>query len=84
MGDELGSTIRKAFRTNNRSMFAGSVLVSQPIYMGGSITAMNRMADINEMIASDNYDLIRQNTLYEIDAAYWLVVSLKHNWLRVI
>ncbi len=78
MGDELGSTIRKAFRTNNRSMFAGSVLVSQPIYMGGSITAMNRMADINEMIASDNYDLIRQNTLYEIDAAYWLVVSLKH------
>ena len=77
LGDELGSTIRQAFRTNNRNMFAGSVLVSQPLYMGGSITALNRIAEINETIADDNYDMLLQNVLYEIEATYWLVVSLR-------
>lgn len=77
MGNELGSTIRKAFRTNNRNMFAGSVMISQPLYMGGSITALNRMADINEEMADNSYDVVRQNLIYDIDAAYWLVVSLR-------
>ena len=77
LGDEFGSTIRQAFRTNNRNMFAGSVLVSQPLYMGGSITALNRIAEINETIADDNYDMLLQNVLYEIEATYWLVVSLR-------
>ena len=77
MGNELGSTIRKAFRTNNRNMFAGSVMISQPLYMGGSITALNRMADISEDMADNSYDVVRQNLIYDIDAAYWLVVSLR-------
>ena len=77
VGDEFGSTIRKAFRTNNRNMFAGSVMVSQPLYMGGSINALNRIAELNETIADDNYDMLLQNVLYEIEATYWLVVSLR-------
>lgn len=77
MGDELGSTIRKAFRTNNRNMFAGSVMVSQPLYMGGSIRAMNRVAELNATLADNNYDMLLQNVLYEIDTTYWLVVSLR-------
>ncbi len=77
VGDEFGSTIRKAFRTNNRNMFAGSVMVSQPLYMGGSINALNRIAELHETIADDNYDMLLQNVLYEIEASYWLVVSLR-------
>ena len=77
MGDDLGSTIRQAFRTNNRNTIAGSVMFRQPIYMGGSITALNRIAELNEQLTSENYDMLVQNTLYEIDATYWLVVSLK-------
>jgi outer membrane protein TolC len=77
MGDELGSTIRKAFRTNNRNMFAGSVMLSQPLYMGGGIKALNRVAELKETMADDNYDMLLQKVLYEIDATYWLVVSLR-------
>ena len=77
IGDDFGSTIRKAFRTNNRNMFAGSVMVSQPLYMGGSIKALNRVAELNESLADNNYDMLMQNVLYEIDATYWLVVSLR-------
>ena len=76
-GNELGQTIRRAFRSNTRNMMGGSIVVSQPLYMGGSITAMNRMADINVDLAANSYDLALQNTLYELEAAYWLVVSLR-------
>ncbi len=77
IGDELGSTIRKAFRTNTHSMFAGSVMVSQPLYMGGGIKALNRVAELKEDMADNNYDMLLQNVLYEIDVTYWLVVSLR-------
>ncbi len=77
MGDDLGSTIRKAFRTNTRNMFAGAVMVSQPLYMGGSIKALNRVAELKANLADDKYDMLQQNVLYEIDATYWLVVSLR-------
>ena len=77
MGDDLGSTIRQAFRTNNRNMFAGAVMLSQPLYMGGSIKALNRVAELKANMADDNYDMLQQNVLYEIDATYWLVVSLR-------
>ena len=77
MGDELGSTIRKAFRTDTRNVFAGSVMLTQPLYMGGSIRALNRIAELNECLADNNYDMLLQNVLYEIDATYWLAVSLR-------
>ena len=59
MGNDLGASIRRAFRTNNRNM------------MGG------QMAEINTHVADDNYDLVTQQTLFEIESTYWLVVSLK-------
>ena len=77
MGDELGSTIRKAFRTDTRNVFAGSVMLTQPLYLGGSIRALNRIAELKECLADNNYDMLLQNVLYEIDATYWLAVSLR-------
>ena len=77
LGNDLGASIRRAFRTNNRNMMGGSVMVSQPLYMGGSINALNQMAEINTHVADDNYDLVTQQTLFEIESTYWLVVSLK-------
>ena len=73
-----GQRIVDAFRTDNRNMFAGSIMVTQPIYMGGSIMAMNRMADIGEKMAQNSGDAMRQATIYDADKAYWTVVSLKH------
>lgn len=73
-----GQGIVDAFRTDTRNIFAGSVLVTQPIYMGGSITAMNRMADIGVSMAQSKAEATRQATIYDTDKAYWTVVSLKH------
>ena len=73
----VGTEIRKAFRTNNRNMFGAAIMVQQPLYMGGAITAANRMADLNEELSASSTKGTIQNTLYDVDNTYWLVVSLK-------
>ncbi len=74
----LGQKIVDAFDTDTRNVFAGSVLVTQPLFMGGSIIAMNKMADINEKMAANSLEARRQATIYKLDQAYWQVVSLYH------
>ena len=77
LGNSLGNEIKDAFRTDTRSIIVGSVVVNQPVFMGGAITAANRMADISEKMATTSIDASEQNVLYDIDQTYWLVVSLK-------
>jgi len=77
-GNSIGQTIRDAFRTDTRNIFSASVMITQPIYMGGSITAANKIADISEQMAANDILNQRQNTIYDIDNAYWTVVSLKN------
>ncbi len=74
----LGQKIVDAFDTDTRNMFAGTVMFTQPLFMGGSIIAMNKMANINEQLAANSLDAQRQATLYRLDQAYWQVVSLYH------
>ena len=73
-----GQKIVDAFRTDTRNIWAGSILLTQPIFMGGSIIALNKMADINEEMAENSMEARRQTTLYTIDQTYWQVVSLTH------
>ena len=74
----LGQKIVDAFDTDTRNMFVGSVMLTQPVFMGGSIIAMNKMADINEKLAANSLEARRQATIYRLDQAYWQVVSLYH------
>lgn len=76
--DNLGQSITQAFRTDTRNAFAGSIQLTQPIYMGGAIKTLNRIADIQEEVASNTLEARRQATLYDIDNIYWQVVSLRH------
>ena len=74
----IGADIVEAFHTDTRNMWAGSILLTQPVFMGGAIIAMNKMADISESLAQNSTEAKRQATLYKIDQAYWQVVSLTH------
>ena len=73
----LGQRVVDAFRTDTRNIWAGSVMLRQPIYMGGAIIAANKIADIGEQMAANDLDMQTQSTLYSIDRAYWMVVSLR-------
>ena len=73
-----GQKIVDALRTDTRNIFAGTIMVTQPVFLGGSITALNRIADLNEQMTKNSSDAQRQAILYSTDQTYWQVVSLKH------
>ncbi len=76
-GNNIGNTIKDAFRSDTKNIYSAGIIVSQPIYMGGAIKAANDMAAIGEQMADNNISLKRQNILFAVDNAYWLAVSLK-------
>ena len=74
----IGQKLVDALDTDTRNIWAGSIMLTQPVFMGGSIIALNRLADINEKMARNSIDAREQATIYATDKAYWQVVSLRH------
>lgn len=74
----VGSEIKNGFRTDTRNIFAGAVMVTQPVYMGGAISTAKEMSNIAQRISETTLEQTRQNALYEVDNTYWLVVQLAH------
>lgn len=68
---------KSALEFDIHNVFFGAVTLTQPIYMGGKIVAMNKIAglaaDINEKLYANE----AQDVVYAVDAAYWTVVALK-------
>lgn len=56
--------------------FVGAVTLTQPLYMGGKIRALNKMAEYGQQLAGQLYDNTAREVVYTVDAAYWQVVSL--------
>ena len=77
LGNQIGQKINDAFKTDTKNVFAASVMLRQPIYMGGAITAANRLAEINQELVANEEEGMTQNTLKEIEDLYWTVVSLR-------
>ena len=59
------------------NVFFGAVTLTQPIFMGGKIVAMNKITGYAEQLAEAMHDNTAQDIIYAVDAAYWQVVSLK-------
>ncbi|MFN8239745.1 MAG: TolC family protein [Bacteroidales bacterium] len=63
------------FRLGNLYMINGGL--TQPIYMGGKIRELNRMAATTKMGAENNLRLNENELLYSVDEAYWRIISLR-------
>ena len=74
----MGQGLVDALDLNLHNVWAGAITLTQPVFMGGAIVASNKMADINEEMATNSLEMKRQSTLFNIDHAYWQVVSLRH------
>lgn len=59
------------------NVFAGALTLTQPVFMGGKIAALNKLADAGKEAAAALRDRADDEIIYGVDAAYWLVVSLK-------
>lgn len=61
---------------DTHNIFALGFTLAQPVYMGGEIRAMNKIAKFNEEMNRSLRDQAIQDVTYSVDEAYWLVVSL--------
>lgn len=68
---------KEAMEFDIHNVFFGAVTLTQPIFMGGKIVALNKLAGINEEAQRQLHRNEAQNVIYAVDAAYWTVVSLK-------
>ena len=67
---------KSALTYDIHNVFAGAVTLTQPLFMGGKIIAMNKMADYARELSGKMYDNAAKEVIYTVDAAYWQVVSL--------
>lgn len=68
---------KDALTFDTRNVFAGAVTLTQPVFMGGQIKALNDIAKYAESTAVAARNQAVQNVIYTVDEAYWLVVSLR-------
>jgi outer membrane protein len=68
---------KEAMEFDIHNVFFGAVTLTQPIFMGGKIVAMNKIAGLASDIADQLYASEAQNVVYAVDGAYWTVVALK-------
>lgn len=74
---EVAYLPKEALTFDIHNVFFGAVTLTQPIFMGGKIVAMNKLTHFAEELAVAMKDNEAQNIVYAVDAAYWQVVSLE-------
>lgn len=74
---EVAVIPKDALTFDTRNVFAGAVTLTQPVFMGGQIKALNDIAKYAESTAVAACNQAVQNVIYTVDEAYWLVVSLR-------
>ncbi|MBQ6741603.1 MAG: TolC family protein [Bacteroidales bacterium] len=76
--DNVGHRITEALETDTRNVVAGTVTVTQPVFMGGKLLALHKMASLANELSGVEYDREKEAMLIAVDEAYWQVVSVKH------
>jgi len=67
---------KSAFEFDAHNIFAGAVTMTQPIFMGGKIRELNRIAKSNKRLAEAQLEGEATETAVNTDAAYWRIISL--------
>lgn len=75
--EQMAYLPKDALSYDLHNVFFGAVTLTQPIFMGGKIVAMNKITGYAENLARAMHDNSAQDVVYAVDAAYWQVVSLK-------
>ena len=74
---EVAVIPKEAMEFDTHNVFAGAFTLTQPIFMGGMIKAMNDITKYAENAAVAMKNSAVQDVVYGVDQAYWTVVSLR-------
>lgn len=75
---EVSVIPKKAMEFDVHNVFVGTVTLTQPLYMGGQIRAMNEITKYAEKLAQSMRNSAVQEVVFGVDAAYWTVLSLQN------
>jgi len=67
---------KDAFEVDMKNVYVGAVTLTQPLFLGGKIRELNRMADSGKKLAEAQQESEISETIVNTDAAYWRIVSL--------
>lgn len=73
---EVAVIPKEAMTFDTHNVVGGAFTLTQPIYMGGSIRAMNEITKYAEQLATSMRNSAVEDVVYSVDEAYWTVVSL--------
>lgn len=73
---EVAVIPKEAMAYDVHNVFAGAFTLTQPVFMGGMIKAMNDITKYAENAAVAMKNSAVQDVVYGVDQAYWTVVSL--------
>ena len=73
---EVALIPKEAMTYNTHNLFFGALTLSQPVYMGGKIKALNRITEYSTQMAEMQHQRDAEDIIYNVDVAYWQVVSL--------
>lgn len=74
---EVAVIPREAMSYDTHNVFAGAITLTQPIFMGGQIRALNKLAEDAEQLSRNSRSAVTQEVIFSVDQAYWTVVSLR-------
>lgn len=74
---EVAVIPKEAMSYDTHNVVAGAFTLTQPIFMGGTIRALNDITKYAESMAVAMKNAAVQDVIYGVDQAYWTVVSLK-------
>lgn len=74
---EVAVIPKEAMSYDTHNVFAGAFTLTQPVFMGGQIRALNQITKYAEQMARSLRDNTVQEVIYSVDEAYWTVVSLR-------
>jgi len=69
---------KEAMEFDINNVFAGTIGFVQPVFMGGKILELYRIAKYGENLAAAQHENKTTELLLEVDEAYWRVVSLEN------
>jgi outer membrane protein TolC len=67
---------KESLEMDMQNVFAGSIMMTQPLYLGGKIKELNKIAKATKQIAEAKLDGETSDVIVEADEAYWRIVSL--------
>ena len=69
---------KEALEMDVKNVFAGAVGFIQPVFMGGKVRELYKMAKSGEKLANIGQETAADELIIDVDESYWRVVSLEN------